>query len=216
MQKDGTLAASGINTCIFCNKFGDTGSQKRDPVFDKILCKNDSFLVVPAMGSLVPGYLLILTRGHFTSMARLPPEMLRELTRLKDRVRDRLQNSFGPLVFFEHGMICSSNNAGNSIGHAHMHAVPFRGDLLGKILADHDALSIRNFDDIIRQYNRNHSYVFFEDQNGNMYIIDDANVPSQYVRRLLAEDLGRPGKWDWAVCTFPEHAHATINELDNL
>ena len=151
--------------CTFCQKFDQELFHTLHPIFDKIIWDNNDFVIVPARGSLVEGYLLIFPRKHYHSLAHLPPNLLSSLCKIKSATRKMLTTHFTSPIFFEHGTVCRTKRAGSSIVHAHLHCVPFEKDLVPRLLLLHRYKTIDKFEDIAKQLEKHQSYIYFESQN---------------------------------------------------
>lgn len=199
--------------CAFCLKFGAAPAAPLHAVFDRPVLEGVDFVAVPAVGSLVEGYLLIIPRRHYLNIAEMPAEVLSEFARMKSTVRELLAAHFAPPLFFEHGMVCPTNAAGACVEHAHLHCLPLGADLTPRLAASHRLERIAGLHEVAGQGLLNQSYIYFENQREEKFIIRDPAVPSQYLRRMIAEELGSPDSWDWAVFTFEENARKTSATL---
>ncbi len=190
LEREETLAS-----CRICN----------DP---KILFETDNFKVLPDYNPLAPGHLLITTKDHVFCMASFDEAQLTELEALKIYLRQILKDIYGQdVVFFEHGSTIldeeNKNQGGNSIVHAHLHAVPVpkKFEIL-KILNDNRHCRnkpINTLNEISKHIGVNEGYLFYENQEGKKFVFileDSYTVPSQYVRQIAGEMLGNK-LWDW-------------------
>src|SRR5947209_3865283 len=113
--------------CVFCSKFSSE-SANSDSVqpewYDTVLARTRSFFLIPGVGAMVPGYTLLISRSHFSSMALLPDQAFRELMRFTRSAVSPISRMFGPLLLFEHGVINRANPSGSCIDHAHWHIMP--------------------------------------------------------------------------------------------
>ena len=205
---------NNVINCVFCQKFDEKLSYMVHPIFDKIIWKNESFVLIPAKGSLVEGYLLIIPIKHYYSLADLPPNILSNLSKIKSIIRRILTEYFTRPIFFEHGALSQTNLAGSSIRHAHLHCVPFQVDLTHRLQLSHRLRRIDKFEDIANQLMINQSYIYFENQDQGKFIFDDVSVPSQYLRRVIAEELGISDQWDYAIFPFEQKVISTLKVLD--
>ena len=57
------------------------------------------------------------------------------------------------------------------------------------------------------------SSYFLIEFNGATYLLDTADLPPQFGRRVLARLAGIEDEWDWAVCTFIENMLETRRRL---
>jgi hypothetical protein len=63
---------------------------------------------------------------------------------------------------------------------------------------------------------RKRPYLWLRTSAGQMWTCDAPNALSQYIRRILVEQLGRPDEWDWAVFPGIEHMRATIGRFHDI
>ena len=77
------------STCEFCHKINEGQTTNRRNWYDfLILTENDGFVAIPAVGSIVPGYLLIVTKRHVPSMAHLNHHEMSRLLEFCDLMAD--------------------------------------------------------------------------------------------------------------------------------
>ena len=59
--------ADGMKSgCKFCEKFGEASGGNQ--IADHVLFESANFVVVPTVGSIIPGWLLVVPRSHFLSV----------------------------------------------------------------------------------------------------------------------------------------------------
>jgi ATP adenylyltransferase len=205
--------------CVFCMKFGEDAGAQRE-WFDAELANLGDFVVVPSLGPFAEGCLMILTRHHYCSMAHLPAAQLARLAVLKSEVREVVTSHYRAPIVFEHGPsvpigdagfpICSG---GCCIDHAHFQVLPIEVDLLAMLKERHTMVPLSDLSDLAGFAVRRRPYVYFEDQQGRMYVGEAEGVPRQYLRRLIAERLGIPDRWDYDFFPNDEMIAATIGRL---
>lgn len=203
--------------CDFCDKFSvNYDVRKRHPIFDYVIWEDDYFVVVPTLGCIVPGYVLIIPKSHHLGMATLPRHQIERLTELKEHIKKILAANFTTPIFFEHGPICNlQNRAGSCLDHAHLHCVPVDLDFTHLLKRRHSLSLLENYEDIVSQYRINQSYIYYENPSGKKYVFSDVNIPSQYLRRLIAEHIDLPMQWDWALSSFEDNAKMTVDTLSH-
>ena len=70
-----------VSDCIFCNL-------DFDKIENTIIYETENFFVIPTVGALVDGYVLIVTKEHMNSLAELNDEQKREYQELVIKVSD--------------------------------------------------------------------------------------------------------------------------------
>lgn len=211
--------------CVICNELaGDiAASNFRRFVPDvriknRVLFEDDMFVVIPTLGGLVPGHILLFARHHwlsFGAMLAAHSELLRPLQRHIANIRTLLAETYGqPVVVFEHGPSRPGQSMGCSTDHAHLHFVPTDADVEGCLGAEPLLFSrIKSLIDLAAAPPR--SYIYFEGRNGgkSMAIVAEDDAPSQYMRRVVARAIDRPTEWNWRDHPHPERLIATLRRL---
>ena len=59
------------------------------------------------------------------------------------------------------------------------------------------------------------SYLYYKDVAGKQYVFHTEHLPSQYMRRLLAQAM-RCDNWDWRQCDEEEDVLATVTEVSTV
>jgi diadenosine tetraphosphate (Ap4A) HIT family hydrolase len=206
--------------CDFCNEF----SGKRENAFDRIyagqprsriLYRSDSFVVIPSMGQIVEGYLLVVPVRHWTALGDIPSLFVEELTSICERIRTALRQEYGSCIFFEHGTR-SKIAGGCGIYHSHLHAVPCPEVLEPTIslISRFPSVEFENLQDVKKLTEGLTSYLFYQNSQGKSRILYPDRLTSQYMRRLLGELLGNL-QWDWRIAGREERLLATLNRLSN-
>ncbi|MBM4249870.1 MAG: hypothetical protein FJ149_10665 [Euryarchaeota archaeon] len=213
-----------MDRCLFCDP--EEGSRHMLETFGLRvgpIAWSRSFFIMPMVGAGAEGYLLLVSRKHYHSMAELPIEQFAELSRLLPLVRAEVGKAFGNPIVFEHGSTC--HNLSCLIDHAHLHIVPVPAgfSLREDIERDHPLLRLRRFEDLSLwatggagrafydfedgarldgydpERERFAGYLYYEEQDGTGYVHELRSVDGfqpQYLRRLLLARMGR-SVWDW-------------------
>jgi ubiquinone/menaquinone biosynthesis C-methylase UbiE/diadenosine tetraphosphate (Ap4A) HIT family hydrolase len=178
------------------------------------ILETQKFLVCPALGQIVEGYTLIISKQHIPSLGALSAADWDELEELKVKVRSLIEPIFNSVVFLEHGSVSELLQAGTSVVHTHLHAVPaplgFVSTVLQKLPfkeADARVFSKKSYLDM-------KPYLMIEDENGNCYVYNPPpGLPSQFLRRCLARSAGLGGEWHWLYYPHEDKIMSTIERL---
>jgi len=204
--------------CDFCCELsGEKGSAFSriyggDPE-NRVLLRSEQFVVMPSLGQIVEGYLLLLPSRHFKALGDLPTSSVNELSRISRQTGEILAEEYGPYVLFEHGTR-SESAGGCGIYHAHLHAAPL-GTISDPVRALKATFPYEEFAELREIKDRTtglSSYLFYRDLDGGLYIFDTGPLPSQYIRKLLADAIGEQ-VWDWRAAGREERLLATIHRL---
>ena len=204
--------------CTFCSQF-----KYRDDLnltqmifgddFSRILYEDEYFVIVPALGQIVEGYLLIISKDHFNSLAELPGDMHERLINLKNKVSKVLSSQYSIPIFFEHGSFSATELGGGCINHAHLHAVPVDIGIEYTGLTELDPMSVEG----IRYLWENRivgPYIYFETiKHDAFYVNLRTKLPCQYIRRVIATKTGYQQNWDWRQYIGSEKIKNTILKL---
>lgn len=206
-------------TCDFCDEFAgghsNAYSERHPNAVSRIILGTAGFGILPTLGQIVEGHLLIVPRVHCCALADISSEQITELDLLLQKVRSTLQRSYGHCVFFEHG-VRGVGSGGCGIDHAHMHAVPVACDgVLSVLEREFKGISIDSLEATRQTVPNNSSYLFFESDSGSRVVFPVTNLPSQYMRRLIAGCLGKPN-WDWRTFGYEQEVISTIQSLSPL
>jgi diadenosine tetraphosphate (Ap4A) HIT family hydrolase len=180
--------------CTFCG-----------PNAEEVLFKSNNFYLMLSYGPITPGYLLLNSYRHFDCCGSIDECLANEFDFLVAAVRRILTEVYGHCLFYEHG------KAGSCLGqsetnihcfHAHMHCVPVNikmNDLIDQTLR---AVPLDSLSDLRQQYKSNFGpYLFVDDGRKYMYAVDK-EIRSQYLRSIVATELGTDELWNWAA--YPE------------
>lgn len=189
--------------CIFC----DIDESKTE---NTIIEETDYFYILPTLGSLVDGYILIVTKRHINSMSELNDNELEEYKTIITKYQNLFNKIYNktPIVF-EHGTPNqNSKMKANSVTHAHTHIVNINFSNEKEILEKYNFKEINNLKEI--ETNKNYiKYIY----NNKIYITYNFPSVSQLMRILIAEELNYKDKFDWKKERFDENIISTIERI---
>ena len=191
-------------SCIFCT----LDKSKRE---NTILEETTYFYVIPAVGSLVVGYVLILCKRHIYSMAELNNKEQKEYENLIEKYRNIFKNIYKkyPIVF-EHGSPNIENKTkANSIDHAHTHIVNYQYKNEEKIIKNLNFNPIGESTKLTKKQN----YILYINPNKVIYMTTNFPSISQLMRLVMAKELKIESKYKWQKETFKENIEQTIIDI---
>jgi inosine/xanthosine triphosphate pyrophosphatase family protein/diadenosine tetraphosphate (Ap4A) HIT family hydrolase len=190
-------------SCVFCQEFdGSKSSIYHDLLGQKLPSRlihaTEHFFVFPPLGEFIEGGLLITTREHYLSMAHLPDRLYDELDRLMAETSEILQSHYGcdPL-FFEHAPVSSGEKGTCCVDHAHLNVFPVQVEVHDRLKNKFPFVEIGGMRQLSLMPQRNHAYLFLQTNAGTRFVYDSCIVPSQYIRKIITEELGMPERWHW-------------------
>jgi len=146
------------------------------------MADGDDFLIVADLHPLVEGHLLLIPRQHLACYGALPEAAWDELARLKDRISRFLVAEYGEPSFFEHGV------AGQTVPHAHLHAVPGLPTLLPTLAIDRACVPVSGIADIRSWFRAHGPYLYYE-EGGSAVLLEPGHVPPGYLEEVVAARL---------------------------
>lgn len=193
-----------MNNCIFCNV-------DKSMYYNTILEETNNFFVIPTKGSLVDGYVLIVSKKHYLNMIELDINIKLEYLYLINKYRLIFKNIYYEYpIIFEHGTYINENSA-SSIIHAHTHIVNHRFLEEDKII---QKLNFKEFN--IFENNIGNNYIMYISHKNKYYISTTFEHKSQLMRYYIAKDLNLIDQYDWNNYTFSENIKSTIKKIKTI
>lgn len=164
----------------------------------RIVATTKKFVIMPMVGPLVPGYLLIVPKDHYLSISQLPKEQVEELKTIKQELQKVFNETYGKCVFYEHGALSCSLKGGSCSDHAHLHIVAVDVDVKEQFSKyGYELRKIVDYSKIMEQKEKNMPYLYYENQENEMFIADAPIVESQFIRKLIAKDINSTDRALW-------------------
>jgi diadenosine tetraphosphate (Ap4A) HIT family hydrolase len=156
-----------------------------DAIEPQLVFETAQFLLVADRYPLRAGHLLLVPREHLACYGELTEALVPELSRLKGQVADFLSASYGPPTFFEHGV------AGQTIPHAHLHAVPGLSGLLTTVAPGRTSAPAAGAEAIRSWFYSRGPYLYCE-EDGQGLLLEPGEIPAGYLQRVAAGLLAAP------------------------
>jgi len=179
-----------------------------------------NFVVIPSLGSLVEGWLLIVPKVFYLNFGQLPKDQYNEV----HQIINHLEKRFLPLfqskqaVLFEHGPANMLSKAGCGVDYAHLHWVPTNFDLrygVSRLLSlNFEWKSLESIIEIQEKTTESMDYLLLRDQFMNYYFTQQQQIPSQTFRKVIAHYLNQPENFDWKINWGSENIRATYSKLN--
>lgn len=183
------------------------------------LLDSPNFIVLPSLGALVEGWVLLVPKEHFICMGELPRSLTAELQELKHHICSALYQSYGRVCVFEHGPSQPNLRVGCGVDHAHLHIVPLEFDLVSSVnpLLPKDTFwSKAGLQDCSDAFRRGDDYLYLEQPSGEGRIVTSQDFGNQLFRRAIATQVGAAHLFNWRE--FPQYPNimATIEKFQSL
>jgi ATP adenylyltransferase len=201
------MLARSIDGCSFCEELLDAqnitlpavkGFFQEFRYNKRILIETDGFFVVPSLGALVSGHVLILPKQHYYSVGEMASTDLAQFDMLVQRVQSLLLLVYGSCCSFEHGCVEGVGKAGACIDHAHLHMLPLKTDLRAAIESKFGpGTEIHQLSELGKFVSRQVPYLYYQSPSGWSRAYEARQAPSQFFRQLICATAHITASWDW-------------------
>lgn len=199
-----------------CELCGSLGAIENRQIWNRPLLESQNFVVIPSLGALVVGWVLIVPKHHAISMGALSDSDWAELDDLKRTTASALRAYYRlPVCAFEHGPSREGLRLGCGVDHAHLHLVPIDSDLM---------TATRRFTswsapwrparllDCRAAFEDGEGYLYVEQPTGFGHIVTDRDFESQVFRRAIATAIGLEEQFRWREYPQMRNVKATIQD----
>jgi diadenosine tetraphosphate (Ap4A) HIT family hydrolase len=175
-------------------------------IYDTVLFETQNFTVVPSLGSLIEGWVLITPKEECLNFSLLDQSKFHELEDLINEIKVFQNSIYGSSILFEHGpsKICSKTGCG--VDYAHLHMVPFGQDLLngfGRFLnINLEWQRIKGISEISAINKIGKDYLYYRTPDNSSFLTIQDEFPSQVFRQIIAYYLNIPERYNWK--SYPE------------
>ncbi len=196
-----------------------TGNFFENKKYNKPILESENFLVIPSLGSLVEGWLLIVPKKFYLNFSQLPEPDFQELEILFSRLGEYFLPIFqkDQFVVFEHGPTLENSVAGCGVDYAHLHWIPIHFDLLKGVNTflnlDYIWQVIPSLKGIGDNNLNNEDYLYLRDQKGVHHLTCQKEIPSQTFRKVIAHYLNTPESFDWKLNFGMENIQSVYDKL---
>lgn len=191
-----------------------------DEIYDSPLYESEHFNVVPSLGSLVEGWVLVVPKEEILNFSQLTEKKYSELEELVNFIKSFQTSLYENAIVFEHGPTDKCSKTGCGVDYAHLHMVPYKYDLIEGIQKyfklDLQWIKIKDISEISEHNTKRSDYLYFRTQDDKHFITLRESFPSQIFRQVISNYEGIPERFDWK--TFPEYNTIikTIGSFDKL
>lgn len=183
-----------INSCELCMASKDSFSSF-PKLENTILFESKYFIIVPCIGPLIEGQVMILSKEHSTSLASMGSEGVDDFIEIFNMIR----RIYGKEVLLsEHGSF-HLLKAGGCIEHTHIHVIPSFGNLYNsfdKNLAIYK--SIGSYENLTLLNDVDFPYIMNINGSSEVRVYEAYNIQSQLIRQVICGEMKRP-IWNWRL-----------------
>lgn len=176
----------------------------------RVVLENERYVAMVTVGPIVRGHCLIVPRWHRESMAladmndcSCAEAFLHEVATLMRRVYRK------EVLVFEHGSRAGASSRPCSVGHAHWHVTPTDVQASQMLMGNYSWQRVPGPFVV-----PTHEYLLVGDEGKNYWVAYSYTpIPSQVLRRRLANLANPESQWDWRQAPDVETTLATIADL---
>ncbi|MCV6610355.1 MAG: hypothetical protein OIF55_06265 [Amphritea sp.] len=198
--------------CPFClNDDLNISFDDSFPVHERILREYKSFYVIPTLGALEEGHVLIVSKRHVSGLPDFYYEEKEELKIILSEWMRLLEFVYRRKVgFFQHGV--SSCTGNGCVDHFHLHVLPQKVDLYSLVKAKITVKDVNDLSDVIEPGD----YICVGNNESCIGVAYLDVVPSQFVRKLYALNVSDLSDWNWRAVKNQEKMKKTYVDLMGL
>lgn len=193
-----TESKDAMFDCKLCRIVAEEG--KGDKVQDCFLQESRDFVWVPGLGAFVEGYSLIISKGHMLNTGAMEEECVEELEQFVGLTSRSLEQMYGTdVIVCEHGSMGGTHKSGSCIDHQHLHLFPVNLSKLPLVFERklEEIAEIGSLKDLMRLHEQRLPYLYIASQELGHHAYAAPILPRQYLRQVMAGELGVPEQWDW-------------------
>lgn len=196
----------------------DDSLPRSEALWDREILRTERFVAVPSAGSLVAGWTLLVPRRPMLNLSQTDASERGELDEIALQIADKLARIGQEVFFFEHGSRAKGSLTGCGVDQAHLHVVPLPFDLVAAALARPDAgIAWRAARDTAPPFDalpKDGEYVALWSRGDRRPMIGEVIQPvSQWLRRVIADELGIGAQWDYRKHPQPTQVRETLDLL---
>lgn len=205
-----------MESCSFCSEMKDEDyfnfffQDCKEEHFNRIIAKNDLFCLLPTLGCFIEGYTLLVTVNHFDSFSTIGIGNLKSLKSTLENLKKKYLQLYSGVSIFEHGCVDKLNKAGACYQHAHLHIVPLNIHIDNQLLPN--LIRINSVEDLNNFKDTKESYLYLSVLNDD-YVIVNPEISSQFMRKIVANQINKPDLWNWREFPFTDNIIKTKNHL---
>jgi ATP adenylyltransferase len=158
------------------------------------------FALLASYGALTVGHTLLCPARHVRSVAALPQPVADLVLKHVSDLAILLGDVTGEGVHvFEHGSAREGTRVACSVEHAHVHLLPADADINSALNAMGAWHPLQWSGSSLNALSAGREYLLYRDPNGlaRLWVTEGEAIPSQLMRQLIANALGRGAEWNW-------------------
>lgn len=207
-----------VENCKFCNGGNDIiPIMNQGIVLNRKIYEDEKFYVSVSAGALFEGHLLIIPKKHYLSVGAFGQNVIEKFLHLQEGLIQILKQQYNKeVICFEHGTGKFAGTSGASVIHAHVHLLPVKDSLIPEIKMNGCIItSIGSVYDLQKCAESGESYIFYQDINRKLFMIEKKEKQSQFFRKLICDKYNL-GEWDWHKDYKVDNIIKTIERFNTI
>ncbi len=197
--------------CIFCERL--FGAAAVNAPWDTTIAETDKYRIVPTKGSLVPGWLLVVSKRHVLCSGELETHELNRLERAIGVAKEFVERHFGAATIFEHGPRVAGTSLGCGVDHLHFHVAPLKFSLVeavDSVVPNAKWAKLEGLPALRTLHKASIGYAVVREPGAEMAWFQPPPSIRQPLRRAIANELGIPELFDYAAHPHVENILRTL------
>lgn len=192
--------------CSFCQEsitgtlFDPVLSMIGMPAIDRVVCADGDFFVVPSLGPLCEGHLLLVTKKHYPALRDAPETLRRQAINSAFDLAAAMKVLLGKeILIFENGEVNNQVRKSACVDHVHLRLLPVTAEELQAMRADEafpPEVTAADTESVFRGLSPLQDYLVVLSTDGKIYMKESPEILSQWMRRFLSRYMS-VSEWNW-------------------
>ncbi len=200
-------------TCRFCSI---QHGEKTFEIIDTPIMENENYYLLSSVGAMIEGWTLVIPKTHEYSMKSHYSSL--KFYEFINNAINIIKKAYGvnKVIVFEHGANKFGSITACGTNHCHIHIVPMEESLLNEINKDYSWEKLKF--NLVKDYVKNSEYLLYSEIESSLelsecYVHLLEEPISQFFRRIIANKLGCPDKYNYKENNNIEISNATVKTL---
>lgn len=191
------------------------------PVYDRVLMDLGEHVVIPTLGAIVPGWLLVVPKQYAVNYRQASERSEVDGFAVVRKAIAKLECGGCDVVWFEHGPLSAGSTLGCGVEHAHIHILispPFSFGAFESEVRTHSPGKWQSEGSscVYSSIPSDEAYIVFGDRVNALFSSVDEGIGSQFFRRIIANLVGKPASWNYRTHPHIENIDKTISLYGNV
>ena len=197
-----------------------SGRNTERAAYDQVLLDKRECVVAPTLGSIVPGWLLVVPRRPAVSFRKWQALTGIDPIRLVGEILAELKIEAEQAIWFEHGPSAEGSSVGCGVDYAHLHVLvgpPFSFEQFATAAVENARVDWRrsSSQEAYSFISAERSYLVVGSLAGVLFAENVETVGSQFFRRIVAALVGMPHQWNYKTHAHLENVRRTVSTVNN-